>query len=89
MLSAYMPHGASNEIKSFTLWEDLFKRIGDISHNNVMVLGDFNAAIRARMAGEEECLGPHIWGKGLVFLREGRLASRKHEQESFHRLIMT
>ena len=46
-------------------------RIGDISHNkNVVVLGDFNAAIRARKAGEEECLGPHIWGKGLGFLRE-------------------
>ena len=35
-----------------------------------MVLGDLNAALHARKEGEEECLGPHVWGKGLAFLRE-------------------
>ena len=60
-----------NEINRLTAWEEMSNRIGDISHNkNVVVLGDFNAAIHARKAGEEECLGPHIWGKGLGFLRE-------------------
>ena len=33
ILSAYMPHGASNEIKRFTTWEEISKRVGDISHN--------------------------------------------------------
>lgn len=49
----------------------MFNRIRSISHNkNVVVLGDFNAAIHARKEGEEECLGPHICGKGIAFLRE-------------------
>ena len=33
-------------------------------------MGDFNAALHARKEGEEECLGPHIWGKGLAFPKE-------------------
>ena len=36
----------------------------------MVVLGDFNAAMHARKPGEEECLGSHVWGKGLRFLRE-------------------
>ena len=35
-----------------------------------MALGGFNAAIHARREGEYKCLGPHIWGKGIVFPRE-------------------
>ena len=81
ILTAYMPHDASAEIKRFAAWEEMSNRIRSISHNkHVAVLGDFNAAIHARKEGEEECLGPHIWGKGIVFLREkGRVATRKHE----------
>ena len=73
ILSAYMPHDASNEIKRLAAWEEMFNIIKDISHNKnvvVLVLGVFNAALHARKTGEEECLGPHIWGKGTVFLRE-------------------
>ena len=69
ILSAYMPHDASNEVKRLAAWEEMSNRVGYISHNkHVVVLGDFNAAIHARKAGEEECLGPHIWGKRLGFL---------------------
>ena len=40
------------------------------SHNeNVAVLGDFNAVLHVRETGEEECLGPRVWGKGIRFLR--------------------
>ena len=75
ILSLYMPHDASNEIKRHNMphaaWGKMFKRTRDISHNKaVVVLGNSNAAIHARKIGEEECLGPHIWGKGMVFLRE-------------------
>ena len=40
-----------------------------------MALGGLNVAIHAREPGEEECLGPHIWGQGLRFLgnKEGLL----------------
>ena len=40
------------------------------AQQNIVILGDFNAALHARKEGEEECLGPHIRGKGLAFLRE-------------------
>ena len=71
ILSACMPHDASNEINRLAAWEELANRIGEISHNkNVVVLGDFSAAMHARKPGGEECLGPHIWGKGIRFLRE-------------------
>ena len=66
-----MPHDASNEIDRLAAWEAMANRICEISDNkNVVVLGDFNAAIHARKPGEEECLGPHIWGKGFRFFRE-------------------
>ena len=63
ILSAYMPHDASNEINRLAAWEEMANRIGELSHNkNVVVLGDFNAAIHARKPGEEECLGAHTYG---------------------------
>ena len=85
ILTAYVPHDASAEIKRFAAWEEMSNRIRNISHNkNIVVLGDFNAAIHARKEGEEECLGPQIWGKGIAFLREkeGLLP------ESMHRDIL-
>ena len=71
IITAYMPHGASAEIERLAAWEEMSNRIRDITHNkNVVVLGDFSAALHARKEGEEECLGPQVWGKGLAFLRE-------------------
>ena len=71
ILSAYMPHDASTETGRLAAWGHMTDRLREISHNkNVVVLGDFNAAMHAREPGEEECLGPHIWGKGLRFVRE-------------------
>ena len=53
ILTAYMPHDASLEIKRLTAWEEMSNRIRIISHNkNVVVLGDLNAAIHARKEGE-------------------------------------
>ena len=55
-----MPHDASDGIKRLAAWEEMSYRFRNILHNkNVVVLGDFNAAIHARKEGEEECLGPH------------------------------
>ena len=71
ILAAYMPHDASAEIKRLAAREDVSNRIRNVTHNkNVVVLGDLNAALHARKEGEEECLGPQVWGKGLAFLRE-------------------
>ena len=71
ILSAYMPHDAPNEINRPAAWEEIANRINEIPDNrNVVVGGDFNAAMHAKRPGEEECLGPHIWGKGLRFPRE-------------------
>ena len=84
ILSAYMPHAASNEINRLAAWEEMANRIGEISDNmSVVVLGDFNAAIHARKPGEEECLGPHIWVKGLRFVieNEGLFPENMNTQE--------
>ena len=71
ILTAYMPHDASAEIKRLAAWEEMSNRIRSVTHNkNVVILGGLNAALHARKEGEEECLGPHVWGKGLTFLRE-------------------
>ena len=71
ILTAYMPRDASAEINRVATWEDMSNKIRGISHNkNVVVLGDFNAAVHARKEGEEERLGLHVWGKGIAFLRE-------------------
>ena len=71
ILTAYMPHDASAEIERLAAWEEMSNKTRSITHNkNVVVLGDLNAALHARKGGEEECLGPHVWGKGLTFLRE-------------------
>ena len=84
ILSAHMPHDASAEIERLAAWEEMSNRTRGISHNkNVVALGDFNAAIHARRTGEEECLGPHVWGKAMVFLREKELLP-----ESMNRSIL-
>ena len=45
--------------------------VRSISHNkNVAALGDLSAALHARKEGEEECLGPQVWGRGIASLRE-------------------
>ena len=54
ILTAYMPHDASAEIKRLAAWEEMSNRTRNIPHNkNVGVLGDFNAAIHAKKEGEE------------------------------------
>ena len=60
ILSAYMPHDASNEIKRITACEEMSNRMRSAHNKNVVVLGGFNGAIHARKTGEEECLGPHM-----------------------------
>ena len=74
--SEYIPHDAVNADSRIAAWDGLSARIGEISNNkNVLVFGDYNAAIHARKEGEEEFLGPHVWGQGLRFLlnKERRL----------------
>ena len=71
ILTAYMPHDARAQIKRLAAWEEMSNRTRSVTHNkHVVVLGDLNAVLHARKGGEEECLGPHVWGKGLTFLRE-------------------
>ena len=69
ILSVYIPHDAANADSRIAAWDRLSARRGEISNNkSLIVLGDYNAAIHARKEGEEEFLGPHVWGRGLRFL---------------------
>ena len=59
ILTAYMPHDASAEIKRLAAWEEMSNRIRNVTRDkNVVVLGDLNAALHARKEREEECLDP-------------------------------
>ena len=86
ILSAYMPHDASDETNRLAAWEEMTNRVAEITHNkNVIILGDFNAAIHARKPGEDEYIGPHVWGKGMIPQGKRGPPSGKHEQKSSHR----
>ena len=52
------------------VWEYLRGFIGDIPEAmKVIVLGDLNANLHTRREGEENHIGPNIYGRGAEFLR--------------------
>eukprot|EP00972_Heterocapsa_arctica_P017452 2578615-Heterocapsa_arctica.AAC.1 len=70
ILTAYIPHDLVQEEKRLSVWESFSNRINlTPPHNNLILLGDFNAQLHTRKEGEEDNLGPHIFGKGAAFLQ--------------------
>eukprot|EP00972_Heterocapsa_arctica_P025680 3778235-Heterocapsa_arctica.AAC.1 len=67
------------EEQRLSVWESLSNRISlTPPHNNLLILGDFIAQLHTRKEGEEDYLGPHIFGKGAAFLqtKEGLQADK-------------
>ena len=54
-------------------WEDLTNFVTEAPGAiNTVVMGDLNTNIHARKVEEEGHIGPHIFGRGLEFLRDKR-----------------
>ena len=74
IISTYIPHGDSDNNSRDRVWEDLGGYIGDIPEAvNIIVRGDLNTNLHTRKEGEENHIGPNIYGRGAEFLRNKEL----------------
>ena len=73
IVTAYMPHDAVLPIQQprrIAAWEELETTINNITEaKNIIICGDFNAALHHIKEDEEDIIGNHIFGKGIEFLR--------------------
>ena len=71
-----MTHDQVAEETRAQSWDSLEHRALEIPDaKNLIIVGDFNSALHTRKQGEEDVLGPNIYGKGAEHLRiiENRL----------------
>ena len=72
IISRYLPHDAvlqHIQPKRTAAWEELQDTISKITEaSNIIVCGDFNAALHHRKEGEEDVVSQHVFGKGRQFL---------------------
>ena len=65
IISVYIPHGDSDNNSRDRVWEYLSGFIGDIPEAiHVIVLGDLSTNLHIRKEGEENHIGPNIYGRG-------------------------
>ena len=87
IISAYIPHDDSDNNSRDRAWEDLSGFIGDIPEAiNVIVLGGLNTHLHTRKEGEENHIGPNLYGRGAEFLR--RNFSHQQRKPQTEHLIM-
>ena len=69
--SAYIPHDSTNDDRiRRRAWEDLTNFINETPEAiNTIIPGDLNTSIHARKEKEEGHIGPHIYWRGMDFLR--------------------
>ena len=72
LISAYVPQSRRAEEERTDFVDELAGAIEKCQTKGaVIVLGDFNARIHARLNGEEDRIGPHIYGAGVEKLQDG------------------
>ena len=65
VVSAYVPHSRRPEEERVAMFNELSKVIGQCQKKGAtIILGDFNSRIHGRLRGEEDVLGPHLYGYG-------------------------
>ena len=69
--SIYMPHeNTDDERTRQRAWEDLTDFVTETSEAiNTIIIGDLNTNIDAKKEEEDGHIGPHVYGKGIDFLR--------------------
>ena len=69
--SVYIPHENTNDERiRQRAWEDLTDFITETPEAiRTIIMGDLNTNLHAKKEDEEEHIGPHIFGKGIDFLR--------------------
>ena len=69
--SVYIPHENTNDERTRQrAWEDLTDFVTETSGAiNTILIGDLNKNIHAKKEEEYGHIGPHIYGKGMDFLR--------------------
>ena len=67
ILGVYILHDLVHEPTRTNIWKKLSRKISELSTNrNVIVLGGFNASLRARKADEEQYIGNNILRKKIT-----------------------
>ena len=62
-MTAYIPHDQVAEETRAQSWDSLEHRALEIPEaKNIIIVGDFNSALHTRKQGEENVLGPNIYG---------------------------
>ena len=70
LITACVPQSRRDEEERAGIMEALGKEIGECQRKGaVLVMGDFNARIHARLNDEGDVLGPQIFGGGVEVLR--------------------
>ena len=86
LMTAYIPHDQVSEEIRAQSWDNLEHRALEIPDvKNLIIVGDLNTALHTRRLGEEDVLGPNIYGKGAEHLRiiENRLAEENRNNRMY------
>ena len=69
--SVYIPHENTNDERTRQrAWEDLTDFVTETSEAiNTILIGDLNTNIHAKKEEEDGHIGPHVYGRGMDFLR--------------------
>ena len=83
LISAYIPPNTRPEADRAPVWDALWELVEARERKGpVMVLGDLNARLHARLEGERDVIGPNIYGLGVGGLarlwREGKADERSN-----------
>ena len=89
IISVYIPHDDGDNISRDKVWGDWNGFVGNIPEAiNVIVLGDLNTNLHARKEGEENYIGPSIYGRGVEVLRNKELLTPAGKTTNREHLIM-
>jgi exonuclease III len=83
--STYTPHsGTQLDEERAPYWEQLQAEISKLPKTAFYVIaGDLNTRLHARMPGEEQVIGPHVYGLGPLHVQE-HMKNRKHLMAMCH-----
>ena len=71
ILNIYVPQNARPEDERRHHFDQLQRAASQIAHKGpFLVMGDFNSRLQGKLHGEEDVLGPYIFGKGWTAIVE-------------------